>query len=649
MFAPNATAFVANLCLMALEIIAGRIIARFLGFSIYTWTSVIGVVLGGLALGGYAGGRLADRFQPRRVLAAVLLLSAAGCAAIPVMNVAANAALSPFDLYWPLKLLLHVTIVFLPPSTCLGMAGPAVAKWALARGLPAGRTIGEVYAWSAIGSIAGTLVTGFVLIPMFGTGVIAWGIAAGLAALGMGFLGWRRPRAGGTAAILLLFGLGLGTQRWALALGPATAWEGAQQPQVLYERESEYSYIAVEALPSAPSVRHLRLDALDHGRIDMGTSDLMGSYQYGYIKAYAAVTRLVAARKPSLRAFCLGGGAYVIPRYIEQHWPSSHIEIAEIDPAVTAAAERAMGLPRGRTMRIAHMDARRYVDELLHRRAGGQTVEGFDVIYGDTFDHFAVPFHLTTKEFHDKLSTLLAEDGVYCLNVIGSFASGRMVGAMLNTLRQTFPHVTVFSTDFTSFRETTRNTFMFAASLHPIDWTGFEFEPLSSSRLAKLEHQAAGFVLTDEHAPVEHLLQPLIHARNRRLSPRRAKAVMRVQEGVWLVKRRRFTEAIDRYRQALELIVDARHPDVAEVAHHNLAALFAWQGWLEEAAKEYRRALRCNTESAEIHFGLSRVLTRLGRVEEAARHYEEATRLDPNFIQARAGEPDALVQGEVEP
>ena len=175
---PNATVFCSNLCLMALEIIAGRLIARFLGFSIYTWTSVIGVVLAGIALGGYAGGGLADRFRPHRILAAVFLLAALGCAIIPVANQAANTALFYLDFYWPLKVLLHVTIVFLPPSICLGMASPAVTKWALEQGFPAGRTVGQVYAWSAAGSVIGTFLTGFVLIPTLGTGVIAWGVAA---------------------------------------------------------------------------------------------------------------------------------------------------------------------------------------------------------------------------------------------------------------------------------------------------------------------------------------------------------------------------------------------------------------------------------------------------------------------------------------
>ncbi len=52
--------------MMVLELVAGRIIAPYVGVSLYTWTSVIGVVLAGMSLGNYLGGRLADRCGHRR-------------------------------------------------------------------------------------------------------------------------------------------------------------------------------------------------------------------------------------------------------------------------------------------------------------------------------------------------------------------------------------------------------------------------------------------------------------------------------------------------------------------------------------------------------------------------------------------------------
>ena len=64
LFIPAATVFISSFCIMVLELVASRLIARYLGSSLYTWTAVIGVVLAGITVGNYVGGRLADR-RPR--------------------------------------------------------------------------------------------------------------------------------------------------------------------------------------------------------------------------------------------------------------------------------------------------------------------------------------------------------------------------------------------------------------------------------------------------------------------------------------------------------------------------------------------------------------------------------------------------------
>jgi len=64
----NAIVFGASVCIMVLELTASRLIANYVGQSLYTWTSVIGVVLAGISIGNYLGGWLADKFPPQRVL-----------------------------------------------------------------------------------------------------------------------------------------------------------------------------------------------------------------------------------------------------------------------------------------------------------------------------------------------------------------------------------------------------------------------------------------------------------------------------------------------------------------------------------------------------------------------------------------------------
>src|SRR5579884_1847915 len=67
--------FVASFCSLVIELIAGRIMAPYIGVSLYTWTSIIGVVLAGISLGNHVGGRIADRWASGATLGVLFLLS----------------------------------------------------------------------------------------------------------------------------------------------------------------------------------------------------------------------------------------------------------------------------------------------------------------------------------------------------------------------------------------------------------------------------------------------------------------------------------------------------------------------------------------------------------------------------------------------
>ena len=62
LWAPGLIVFVSSACMMVLELVAGRIVAPYVGVSLYTWTTIIGVILAGMSLGNYLGGRMADRW-----------------------------------------------------------------------------------------------------------------------------------------------------------------------------------------------------------------------------------------------------------------------------------------------------------------------------------------------------------------------------------------------------------------------------------------------------------------------------------------------------------------------------------------------------------------------------------------------------------
>ena len=117
-----------------------------------------------------------------------------------------------------------------------------------------------------------------------------------------------------------------------------------------------------------------------------------------------------------MKTLFLGGGAYCFQRHMQFAYPGTEVDVAEIDPNVTRANFMATGLPRDTTIKTYWGDARQFVD--LH-----QDTKKYDLIFGDAFNDFSVPWHLTTLEFNEKLKKMLTPNGVYMINIIDAYES----------------------------------------------------------------------------------------------------------------------------------------------------------------------------------------------------------------------------------
>jgi MFS family permease len=182
---PGAFAFLGNGCLLVLELVAGRILAPTIGVSLYTWTAVIGVVLAGISLGSWLGGKIADRRPGRSVLSLQFFLSGACSALVLVFQSNLDSLAAPFS--WPqiLQVVWLTTIVFFLPSLIIGSITPMIVKLALSSLEVTGRVVGRIRAAAELGAIAGVFLTGFVLIEAFGTRSIVGTVAIMLVVLGI--------------------------------------------------------------------------------------------------------------------------------------------------------------------------------------------------------------------------------------------------------------------------------------------------------------------------------------------------------------------------------------------------------------------------------------------------------------------------------
>jgi tetratricopeptide (TPR) repeat protein len=616
---PSATVFFSSACIMTLELVASRLIARHLGSSLYTWTSVIGIVLAGITIGNYLGGRIADRFPARKALAVLLGISSVTCVATIILNNLIGNWMLLWYFRWPLRVFTHVFMVFIVPSTLLGTISPVVAKMALDQGLPTGRTVGDIYAWGAAGSIAGTFLTGYYLIATMGTIAIIWTVAAAL--LATAILYWARLWALYVWAVIFiaLMTMAFAPADWAEDTTVRLALRQTPDPDIIYEDESQYCYIAVKQTSKKPDTRAFMQDKLMHSQIIM---DDELNLQYSYEQIYAAVTQLLSQDKENLAVLVIGGGGYVFPRYVEKVWPGSRVDVAEIDPRVTRAATRAFGLEPDTSINTFTMDARNYVTRLLHR---GHKIQ-YDFIYEDALADYSIPYQLTTKEFNDKISQILTDTGVYMIELIDIFDSGLFVGSFINTLEQTFPYVYVVTE-----RElrSARNTFVIIAAKQQTNFQNLpEQEPvkaldlwiLSDAEMETLKKKARRILLSDDFAPVENMLAPVV--RQSGISLLVGKYQMLAQQ---LKHSGKFDESITLYQELIEI-----NPYMSITAYTEIANIRIQQGRLEEAARAFQNAIsynqkaRTKTNMADVHLDLALTLKSMGQVVKAKPHFQTA-------------------------
>jgi tetratricopeptide (TPR) repeat protein len=641
-FIPGVTVFFSSACIMVLELVAGRLIARYLGSSLYTWTSVIGIVLAGITIGNYMGGRIADRFPARKTLAVLLGISSVTCVVTVVLNNLIGEWLWLWTLSWPARVFTHVFLVFMLPSALLGTISPVVAKMALDKGLPTGRTVGDIYACGAAGSIAGTFLAGFYLIAAMGTIAIIWTV--GVVLLLMAVLYWSRLPILYLWAVIFfaLMTMAMTHAEWAENAGSSLALRKKPNPAVLYEDESQYSYIAVRRTSETIDRRELLLDKLTHSQIIMGN---ILNLQYPYEQVYAAVTHLVNQNNNKISVLSIGGGGYVFPRYIEKVWPGSHIDVAEIDPRVTKAAIEAFGLDKNTSINTFPMDARNYIDNLLEKkRTTGQTPR-YDFVYEDAFNDYSVPYQLTTKEFNDKIAQILTDDGVYMINLIDIYNSRLFLGAAVKTLQQTFPCVYVVSID--KPRPKQRDTFVIIAAMRKINLenllseksvAGLNLWILNDSEIETLfKGKGRGIILTDDYAPVENMLAPVVSQSAFNTLPGKylERAIKFEDQGRLFESQGKKDESSAMYDKCVEtyreLIKANPTPSAAIMAYNNMGQILARQKKWQEAIDAAKGAIEYNRKDtttkysmADMYYNISMASKQLGRDKDASEYMNKA-------------------------
>ncbi|WP_045745252.1 fused MFS/spermidine synthase [Actinoplanes rectilineatus] len=478
----TALAFGSSGAVLVLEIVALRLVGPYVGVTLQVSSSVIGVALAAIAYGAWAGGRLADKYDPRMLLAPALILGAVGTGlTLPLVRWGGELLRGGAA---PAVLLLAALAVF-PPALVLSSVAPMVVKLQLGDLRQAGSVVGRLSGIGTLGAITATLVTGFVFVAAMPSSAIIISLAVLLAVSGVALGWWLRdsvkgsPKVRAGLAVLGLAGTGLGVAT------PTPC-----------DVETAYHCASVVEDPDRQGGRTLELNSARHSYVDL---DDPRHLEFEYVQWIAAVADAARPAGTPVQALHLGGGGFTVPAYLRDTRPGSEQLVLELDGGLVDLDREQLGLVTGPDLRVRVGDARVGL--------AAQPDAGYDLVVGDAFGHLVVPWHLATREMAADVARVLRTDGVYAQNVI-DYPPGRFIRAEIATVAAAFPYVALIATPESVAGTGGGANFVIVASKSPLPPAAIVL-PEGATLVegeALTDFVDGARVLTDDYAPVDQLL-----------------------------------------------------------------------------------------------------------------------------------------------
>jgi len=307
------SSFLAGFAVMTVELVAGRIVAPIIGSSVFTWTSVIGITLLGLAVGSYLGGKAADKTEWENwLLPMAFLISSVFVSVIPTLARNTDFITNSSDSILRLNLLLSLYL-FLLPTLAIGLIQPIILKKFALDFSKIGSKYGALsFAWS-FGGILGVFLTGFFFISNIGSAETIWTMAAILFLVG-GIFALKDKRT------LLIFII-------TVIIVPIIIYSARQRTlngKIVFEKETNY-YDARVIDAYLPVYGNSRILALD---FDFHSVQPENKIQ-DYIQMYPVFGNI---KKDIKNILVIGAGAYTMPRHFKDYYKNSAVSVAEMDP-----------------------------------------------------------------------------------------------------------------------------------------------------------------------------------------------------------------------------------------------------------------------------------------------------------------------------
>lgn len=491
----QALVFIAGMTSLAAEMSASRLLEPYFGTSLFVWANIIGLILVYLSVGYYVGGRLADRYPRPQYLYSLTAVAAISLLLVPfIARPILRASLLAFSTYSIgifYGSLAGVILLFAIPITLLGCVSPFAIRLAVEKVEQAGNVAGSLYALSTVGSILGTFVSVFFFIPTFGTARTIISFAVMLLIISALGLGKRLLWAGVVAGIVMAL----------LPPGPIKS-----APNMVYEHESPYNYIQVVHNGDEYDLL-LNEGVAIHSIYHPGITLTRSYWDYVLVAPYFNPLHRAEQIK---RVAIVGLAAGTMAKELTTVYGPMPIDGVEIDPSIVAVGRRFFDMHEA-NIAVHETDGRYFMRT---------SPERYDLISLDAYHTPYIPFHLTTAEFFHELYDHTTDDGVVVANVGRTDRDSRLVEVIARTMGEAYPSVYIINVPAPSGVEI-RNSLVIgsrtAGSLGQATATlrGLQkplLQGIATQAVANVVEQAKtpGLVFTDDHAPVEQLIDQMI-------------------------------------------------------------------------------------------------------------------------------------------
>ncbi len=467
---------------MIVEILGAKMLSPYVGLSHFVWTAQIAVTLVALSCGYYAGGRLADESQKLTWLYCAILGAAVYLALM--VRLCEPVAYWCLDFNLAVGSLLASAILFFLPLALLAMTGPYLVRVISSSLSGVGGNVGRLTSIGTVGSLVGTLLIGYVLLPLLPNSLTMYFTALALILVCVGYFAFRKQLAPAAALLVVAIGASLIGKVWAT-------------PPV------EYKYVVERFRGNSHFGRLQVLDRRDgSGRFYLNDNLCQNTYDPERKQSMSHFTYMLSGLARCYTTnitdvLCIGLGVGIVP--MDFAHSGAKVDVVEINPAVVPVAARFFDLDTN-LIHLTIDDGRHFLN---------RSRKQYDVVVLDAFLGDSSPSHLMTREAFASIHRALRPGGTLVINMFGDVQYGKdfFTVSLKKTLSAVFAGVRMHTSngnDGTFFVATDRPDPEF---VHPPNLDVVHPEVLRltqraySGRVDTLSGN--GRILTDDYNPVE--------------------------------------------------------------------------------------------------------------------------------------------------